>query len=155
MTAVGVAEELFFQLHPLYYRSELVIKFASLESRVSEERTAELHRLERACFTGLLGLAEQAAAAGELKLPAPLQPADVCLGFWALATGLFGAVQSYGPMLGTFGVADPVAGFRRTFQGMLDGLGWKPPAGKWDWAAACRRIEQDVFAEEVRQAAGR
>ena len=154
MTAVGVAEELFFRLHPLYYRSELVIKFASLESRVSADRTAELHRLERTCFTGLLGLAEEAAAAGELKLPPPLRPPDVCLGFWALATGLFGAVQSYGPMLATFGVADPVAGFRRTFQAVLDGLGWKPLTGKWDWAAACRRIESEVFAAEVRQVAG-
>ena len=110
MTAVGVAEELFFRLHPLYYRSELVIKFASLESRVSTERTTALNRLEQTCFTGLLGLTEQATAAGELTLPAPLKPVDVCLGFWALATGLFGAVQSYGPMLATFGVADPWPG---------------------------------------------
>ena len=152
MAAVGVAEELFFRLHPLYYRSELVIKFAALESRVSPERTAELHRLEQTCFAGLLRLAEQATAAGELTLPVPLKPTDVCLGFWALATGLFGAVQSYAPMLATFGVADPVAGFRRTFGGMLDGLGWKPLTIEWDWAGTYRRIEQDVFAEEARRA---
>ena len=152
MAAVGVAEELFFRLHPLYYRSELVIKFASLESRVSAERTAELGRLEQTCFTGLLGLTEQASAAGDLKLPAPLQPADVCLGFWGLATGMYGAVQGYAPMLAAFGVADPVAGFRRMFECMLDGLGWKPLTTEWDWAASYRRIETGVFAEEVRQA---
>ena len=150
MTAVGVAEELFFRLNPLYYRSELVIKFAALESRVSAERTAELHRLEKSCFAGLLGLTEEAIATGELTLPAPLKPADVCLGFWALATGLFGAVQSYGPMLSTFGVADPVAGFRQVFQGMLDGLGWRPLTTEWDWADAYRRIDREGFAAEAR-----
>ena len=151
MTAVGVAEELFFRLHPLYYRSELVIKVASLESRMSLERTAELRRLEQACFSGILGLTEQASAAGELTLPAPLKPADLCLGFWSLATGMFGAVPNYAPMLGTFGVADPLAGFRRVLQGMLDGLGWRPLTTEWDWADAYRRIERGAFDEEMRR----
>ena len=151
MTAVGIAEELFFRLNPLHYRSELVIKLGSLASRVSPERTAELHRLEQACFAGLLKLTEEATAAGELASPTPLKPADVCLGFWALATGMFGAVENYGPMLGTFGVAEPIAGFRRLFQAMLDGLGWRPLATEWDWADAGRRIEQVAFAEEIRR----
>ncbi len=153
MTALGVAEELFFRLHPNYYRTELVIKLASLESRVSAGRTAELHRLEQTCFTGILRLAEQAVAAGELALPAPLKPADACLAFWSLASGTFGAVQNYAPMLGDFGVADPLAGFRRTLQAVLDGLGWRPLTTEWDWADAVARIERGAFAEEVRRAA--
>ena len=152
MAALGVAEELFFRLNPLYYRSELVIKFAAMENRVSAERTATLHQLEQECFTGLLSLTEQASAAGDLTLPPPLKPADMCLGFWALSTGLFGAVQSYAPMLSRFGVNKPVAGFRRMFEGMLDGLGWRPLTSEKDWAKTYQRIDTEVFAEELRQA---
>ncbi len=148
MTAIGVAEEQFFRHHSYNYRSEQIIKLASLEERASPERTADLHRLEQACFSGLLRITNEAVMAGELQLTPPFGEADVCLGVWASLSGTFGVAQNYRPLLDAVGLADPLAGLRRVLQATFDGLGWRPLTAEWDYAETYQRIEREVFPGE-------
>lgn len=147
MTAIGVAEEQFFLKHPYHYRSEQVIKLASLEDRASTERTADLHRLEQACFGGLLRVTHEAVLAGDLQPPPPLGEADLCLGFWAILSGTFGVTQNYRPLLDAVGLANPLGGLRRVLQATFDGLGWRPLTTDWDYAVTYRRIDHEIFPD--------
>lgn len=149
MLAIEVGEELSFRQNPHHMGSELVIKMAGLENRVSSARRDTLQSLERDCFSLAVRVIEEAVAAGDLSLRSPLTSGDV--GFMIMATkwGTFSTVQNYRPLLVHFGLTTPLTTFRLHLQALLDGLGWRPLSSEHDYQDTYRRILKEIFAEDA------
>jgi AcrR family transcriptional regulator len=148
MLAIGVADELFVRLHPTYFRSELVIKMAEMESRVSPDRRETIERLDQQCFSWVLKIIESAIARGDLCVPAPRKPSDLVFAVFSLAIGTSTIIMNFCPLLEKFQIADPFASYRENAQVLLDGFGWKPLRAEWDYAATYQRIAQEIFPDE-------
>ncbi len=153
MLAIGVADELFVRLHPSYFRSELVIKMANLESRVSPERTEILGKLDQQCFSFLMKIIDVALDRGDLTFAEPSQPADLVFALFSLAIGSSTVIMNFCPLLEKFQIADPFASCRENAQILLDGFAWKPLRSDWDYAATYQRIATEIFPDECQRIA--
>lgn len=152
MMAIGVAEELFVRLHPHYFHSELIIKMASLKERVSSERLEDLRQEQNQCFGKVRGIVQDAIECGDLVLHPKLTPADIVMGLWSLNMGSYSLVHTDREMLIENGVTTPFTGVRVHCHALLDGYGWKPLVGEWDYEQTYGRILREVFPEECLQA---
>lgn len=151
--AVGMADELFVRLHPHYFRSEMVVRLADLGDRVSPERLAAVDASERNCCGNVLELLREAVACGDLPLAPGQAPQDVLFAVLALSIGANHAMFNYQSLLQRMEIASPLAAYREATQTLLDGFGWKPLRAEWNYEETLRRITQEVFADEWRQAA--
>jgi AcrR family transcriptional regulator len=151
MLAIGIADEIFVRLHPSYFRSELVIKMAELETRASPERRVILDSLDQKCFSCVRQIIDEAIARGELSLCAPSGPSDLVFALFSMAIGASTAIMNFCPLLEKFQIADPFLSYRENVQLMLDGFGWKPLRTVWDYAGTFRRIALEIFPDESRQ----
>ncbi len=152
MLAVGVADELFVRLHPHHFHSELVIELADLGDRATPERRATLQKLESDCITRLVGLVQDSIDAGDLELPADLQPADLVSVLWGLSLGYHLVMQNHRPLLAQHGVTAPFRIMRMHLDRLADGYDWRPLSRDWDYTATYRRITREVFADECLRA---
>jgi len=151
MLAIGFADELFVRLHPSYFQSELVIKMANLKSRVSQERTEILEKLDQQCFSFLMRIIEEAVERGDLKFAEPSQPADLVFALFALAIGSSTVIMNFCPLLEKFKIADPFASLRQNAQLLLDGFAWKPLRSEWNYASTYQRIATELFPDECQR----
>jgi AcrR family transcriptional regulator len=150
--ALNAAEEVFVKLQPLHFRCEMLIKVDDYAERASQERRTELEVLEVRCIGLLRGVVEDAVRLGDLKLADHRSSGDVVVGFAALHIGTFMLMHNFSQMLKVAAVADPLRALRNQVADYLDGLGWRPLSGEVDPAAVYRRILNEVFPEESRQA---
>ena len=148
MHGIGVADEVFARLYPHAFRSELIIKMADLEDRASDERRDALRAEEHRCLVVARGSSRRPSRRATWRRRPPsarfvrrrverhrhphhrlqLSPADV---------------RGRGRR--------PVRLLRENVSVLLDGFGWKPLSGEWDYAATHRRILWEVFADESRR----
>ncbi|QJW95711.1 TetR/AcrR family transcriptional regulator [Frigoriglobus tundricola] len=152
MQALSAAEEIFVTLQPLHFRSEMLIKVDDFAHRASDERRAELERLEGRCLGAIHGIVNEAARIGDLVLPAHRSAGDVVTGFAALHIGTFMVINSFPQMLRAMAITDPLRVLRDQVSVHLDGLNWRPLSNAYDSAMTYRRVLREVFPEESRQA---
>lgn len=153
MVAIGEAIEVFVHLHPDHFKSEQVIRAASVRDKTSPARQADLARCELRCMSAATGIVRDAVAAGDLTLPADMTPEELTFGLWATSCGVFSIVAG-GFDLALLGVPDPIATYHRTIDRLLDGLGWQPLASDWDFDAVQARVRAEVFPDEWARLAG-
>ena len=152
MMAIGIAEELFVRLNPLHFHTEQIIKLGALHERASHERVAELQKEVGQCFQSLVGVVQAGIDEGDLVLSNGSQPADIVLGLWGLNYGIFTIMHTEQLLLTENGVVTPFNTVRESCHRLLDGYGWRPLAGEWDYEQTYRRILREVFAAESLQA---
>jgi AcrR family transcriptional regulator len=148
IVALGVADGLFALLYPHYFRSELIISMADLESRVSEERYQELVRQEGSVVGLLREAVQEAVGAGDLSLQPPLTVEGAVFGLFSMAVGAHTAAVNFAPVLRELGGGPPLVMLHANFQALLDGLGWRPFRSEWDYDATYGRIALEIFPEE-------
>ena len=150
MTAIGVADEIFVTNFPLHARTEKLIHSAAIQSKADQERLLSVANCERRCFDIGLGIVRDAIAQGDLVLPEGIGPEVVTFGLWSVSVGAH-FIASGGQAMPFGGDEDPQRGLEWNQQTLLDGYGWKPLSSEWDYDATRRRIEDEVFAEEIRE----
>jgi AcrR family transcriptional regulator len=151
MLAVQVSDEVFGCLHPHHFHSELVIRMAGLDNRVSEPRREQLAQSEAWCIDRLVGLVSEAFKAGEIPASGGHTPESVVLGLVSLVIGLYVGALNFPAIKSKLILAEPCSYMRRNFDVYLDGLGWSPLSGEWDYETTLHRIKRELFAEEFRQ----
>ncbi len=151
MLAVGIADKVFVRLHPSYFRSELVIKMADLETRVSPERRNVLDLLDQKCITCVREIVDSAVQRGELTFSPSSGPSDLVFALFSMAIGANTAIMNFCPLLEKLQLADPFNSYLGNVQILLDGFGWKPLRTEWDYAATLRQIATEIFPDESRQ----
>jgi hypothetical protein len=151
MVAMGEADELFFRLYPQHYRSLQLVRVAS---QLNESQQAQVEK-HCACENQVVGIisavVHDAVRAGDLALQGGARPGELAFTMWALAFGARALMNSR-TAAAQLGVADGGALMRGHVSMLLDAVGWRPLLDEWDYEGTRRRIQQELFAEEWRQA---
>jgi AcrR family transcriptional regulator len=87
-------------------------------------------------------VAREAVANGDLDLAGGITVEEVMFGLDAFSQGMFERICSSPPPAG---VGDPRVVLRRLGGRLLDGLGWRPLSGEWNYRATMARIYAEVF----------
>ncbi len=147
ITAIGVADETLVLAFPEFQQTEHVLNVASIQEKCSDERQQALVDAHARCMTCVQNIILDAIAAGDLTLHDSQAPQHVVYGLWAMAVGAHAIAESK-KMLPVLGLADPVTVKQDNQQILLDGYGWAPLSGEWDYEATRDRVRQEVFADE-------
>lgn len=150
MFAIGVADMLFVQRNPDYFRiaqysiCEVVWKAASLERR------QELMEANDPLTRILIDIVAEARAAGDLDLSGQ-SAQELSTGIWGMVSGYHNLAHAEG-LLEDFSVRKPYLLMCRHLQYLLNGFGWKPltePADKRSLDALVKRICKEVFDDAI------
>lgn len=148
MLAIGVADELFSLRDPHHYRSEFVIKLASLRERASPERRETLAQLEQDCFGPIVGIVQSAIELRDLVLPSPAAVHSLVYSVVTMALGTHLSVLNDCPVANALGITDPISVLRDNLLTLFDGFGWKPLRAEWDYTATYHRIRSEIFHDD-------
>lgn len=149
--AVGAAAEIFMRLYPHHEQAEKLIKSESIREKVSEKRREELNYAESRCVGVALGIVRDALAQGDLELPDDHGAEGLTFGLWSLYMGSFQIIDM-GILRSSLGIEDPRALLLRNAQTLLDGVGWRPLSGEFDYLASRARALREVFPAEAGEA---
>lgn len=154
LAAVGIAADLFVELHPLHFRCEGIIGAHSIREKTSEARIQRLEDSEFGCMNVVLGLVRDAVAQGDLRYEDPTTPQTIVLGLWSMASGYHQmAASEDGRLERKLGIeAQDGNALFACYQRYLDGFGWAPLSHEWDYAESVERARREVFAEELARA---
>jgi AcrR family transcriptional regulator len=152
MYALNAAEEIFVKLQPLHFRCEMLIKMGDYSKRASAERRSDLEAIEDRCLSSVRGVVEQAVRNQELTLPAHRSIGDIVICFAAMHIGTFTILNNFPEILVNERVDHPLRALRDLIVVYMDGLGWRPLSAESDPEPSYRRILEEVFPNESRQA---
>lgn len=152
ITAIGVGAALFFQLYPDHFHIEHTVRITSIKEKTSEQRRMCLERCEASCSEIVLGVINDAVAAGDLVIDGDFGVGQVGFGLWSLTFGGY-SLAATSPSLANLGIHDPILAIRNNCSRLLDGVGWKPLAKDLDLPNLIERIQRELFAPEIAQLA--
>jgi AcrR family transcriptional regulator len=151
MTAILTAHQLFVKLHPREFGNMQIIKTVSIRDKIAEDSRTDLQLAEDSCMFLIGGIIQEAIAAGDLHL-VNVKPFELLFSMWATAFGS-SMLQASDIPLAQKGITDADQVMRRHCRFVLDGYGWQPLSRDWDYDATQRRINAELFAEEIAQLA--
>jgi len=153
MAAIGVAYQLFIRLHPDHFDMEQIVGAPSIWEKTSPEGREKMNACKGRCIGIIDGVIRDAIAQGDLELPQSVAPDDLRFGLWALALGGHSLIASSpGDSLADYGVRNPFVALDHMSTMLLDGFGWQPLSSQHDYEETYRRIQQEVFSDEMRAA---
>ena len=68
MVAIGAALDLFVRLYPQHFRAEQITMAESLRAKTSDQRQGQLLAAEQGCMGVVVGLVNDAVAAGDVEI---------------------------------------------------------------------------------------
>ncbi len=148
MAAVGLAAEMFARIYPHYIQVEQVVRLHSVWEKTSENRRNLMRMCEAQCMGIVGGIVRDAVAAGDLTLPAGIEPEHVVFGLWAMNYGVQSFASS-GESLAELGISDPAKSLRDNCNHLMDGFRWKPLASELDYDECQTRVATEVFPHEA------
>ena len=153
MAAIGMGEELFVRMHPQHWESSKIIDSRSIRQKMSPQRQKAVLACEFRCSDIVTGIVRDAVAQGDLELQHGDTPETLTFGLWSMAFG--------GHMLAPMEEDLLQKGYdhignmsQRNYRVLLDGYGWRPLSGEWDYDATDKRIAEEVFSAEFEAAFG-
>ncbi|MEM1026502.1 MAG: helix-turn-helix domain-containing protein [Planctomycetota bacterium] len=152
VTAIGVADRLFVTQHPDHFRIENLADLDEVFAKTTEERQENRRRIKRSMMDALDAIVADAVAADDLTLPEGVPYCQVMYGLWTLSVGHHTLETSRD----TTESMALKAGWRplwNNYLALLDGYGWTPLSGDWDYVATRDRIVAEIFPEFDRAAA--
>ncbi|HVS16628.1 MAG TPA: TetR/AcrR family transcriptional regulator [Thermoanaerobaculia bacterium] len=127
---------------------ELLVASTSLRAKTSRRRQDDLKVLDVRAIGLASSVVREAIAAGDLRLPSPLCPEDLLFVLWASRWGASNLRRSDTP-LEQAGITNPTLAVDLSLGLLLDGYGWRPLSGEWDYKETRRRVTEEVFPEAV------
>lgn len=138
MAAMGEASRFYAQNFAHHLRVIKLIEAEMLLARVSESEGEAMARHDLAIFELLVGIVREGVSAGDLSFGPGESAEALVFSLWALTDGTFGALNGGAP-LARVGISDPFAEVIVSASRLLDGYGWRPLSGEWDYAATLER----------------
>ncbi len=143
--AIGFACCHFAKVYPDYYNVEMMLKSHSFWEKADEIRQQQYGMQAGRCFRIMHRVVTEALQSGDLPT-SKLSPEQTVFAIAATATGSHILARS-GHMAMLAGIDDPLKALCRNTDVLLDGLGWKPLSGEWDYHATDTRINKEIFPE--------
>jgi AcrR family transcriptional regulator len=145
MLAIGEVEVL---LAPRDLPVELLVASTSLRAKTSRQRQDDLQALDVRAIGLTTSVVREAIADGDLTLPSKMCPEDLTFVLWSSLWGAYNLILSDTP-LQQAGVARPELAQALSTAVMLDGYGWKPLSGEWNYKETRRRVHAEAFPPDL------
>lgn len=153
MCAIGIACEIFPLLWPEEATVQLHLLSATVLEKAEPARQAALDTVETGCWECVCGIVRDAVASGDLGLDGIAEqgdrtPEQLTMGLWSTVIGA--ETLNTPRMRRKMSLEDPGRVSRWNCHRMMDGYGWQPLWGSWDYQDSYRRIAAEVFEPEFR-----
>lgn len=148
MAAVGVADRIFAEGYPEHFHTEHLLRLNSVWDKTSPERQEALKQAADGCHGACGAIIELAIRSGDLDMT-PEQGRQM---FFLLMTASLGThLLAKDPVLLELLQidADPYLAQRPNYDAYLDGCNWRPLSNEWDYGETYRRIENELYADEL------
>ncbi len=147
MFGVGIADAILARLAPHGFPLLQFIRTPSLWEKGSPERQATFFQHSQSCVRVALEVIRQGRTTGDLPQDAPPEE-QILSGLISLSKGAHLLADDPGPLFSNTAI-DPLGALFTNYHLYLDGCGWRPLRAEWDYEASRKRIEQELFAEEL------
>jgi AcrR family transcriptional regulator len=143
--AVGFACCHFAEVHPDYYNAEMMLKSLSFWEKADEVRQHQYAMQGGRCFRVMHKLVTEGLQSGDLP-PSSMSSERIVFSIASTAVGSHIMVRNKHALM-MAGIEEPLNALCQNVSLLLDGLGWKPLTGEWDYDAVDRRIKKELFPE--------
>ncbi|MEL6330247.1 MAG: helix-turn-helix domain-containing protein [Planctomycetota bacterium] len=143
--AIGVADAIFIRRHPDHFAVESILDLESIASKITDERREQWIRTKSAMMDVLTQIVRDAIDAGDLRLPEGTPLCAPLYGLWTQSVGHYRITSS--EPLPPFENVDLRRVLWQNYGRILDGYGWRPLSGDWDYGASANQISESVFGE--------
>lgn len=132
---------------PTLFLAILTAQTPSIKEKASTERLAIQADLDREIKQMCDSFIQDAIACGDLKVGPGLGVAQLTFASWGMAFGTNALLS-----------VDDIPSIDRLQRGntpllnaslLMDGMGWTPLSSEWDYQATWKKIEKEVFSEEL------
>ena len=151
--AMVQAYELFVRLFPHHFKAENLTQNESIREKASVELQKKLQAAEQRNIGIVTGVIRDAIAQGDLQSIYHHTPEELTFGLWAGCYGAYVLMDADIP-LEAFGIKDPISVCRHNVHALLDGFGWRPLSGEWNYEQTYERVWKEIFPQERRMVEG-
>jgi len=153
MLAVAEATQLFARLYPDDTRIFQIMNGEAITQKGSKESLWRLRLSANHTVAILRGIIRDAVAQGDLAFEGDRSAEDLVFHLWLLGEAGKATVSSWMPPT-EMGVEDTFGSLIRSSQVLVDAYGWRPLSSEWDYGETMRRIREEVFGAESKEAYG-
>ncbi|OEF06720.1 TetR/AcrR family transcriptional regulator [Vibrio genomosp. F10] len=146
--ALHVAYRIYARMEPVLSTCAIMAKSPWVLEKASPERVAGLNALEEMVISQADELVGLAADVGDLKFSSGIGSDAIVFANWSIAFGSNALTQNASNSHCINRLQDPFSVLHNANM-LLDGLGWKPLSSEWDYRKTWRRVESELFSEEV------
>jgi AcrR family transcriptional regulator len=150
IAAVGIAQTLYAQLHPIEMQNMQVIKSAAVREKVSTEKQLELLKIEQKVTGIVLEIVRDAINDGDIPKDQPSIPDSIVLGLWTMGYGS-NLLNMSGIPFKKLGMHEPLEMVWINSHKLLDSYQWQPLSSEFDIYELRNRLCNELFPEEIKQ----
>ncbi|HDM8056277.1 TetR/AcrR family transcriptional regulator [Vibrio harveyi] len=146
--AMHVGYRIYARMEPVLSTCAIVAKTPWVIEKASPARLNELNKLEEEVISGADALVNHAVEIGDLKFSPAVGADAIVFANWSIAFGSNALAQNASNSRCIQRLQDPLSVLHNANM-LLDGLGWLPLSTDWDYRKTWRRVEQELFSEEI------
>ncbi|MFM2577994.1 TetR/AcrR family transcriptional regulator [Vibrio fortis] len=146
--ALHVAYRIYARMEPVLSTCAIMAKSPWILEKASPTRVQELNQLEEMVIQHADELVNRAVEAGDLKFSSGIGSDAIVFANWSIAFGSNALNQNASNSHCIQRIQDPYSVLHNANM-LLDGLNWQPLSSEWDYKKTWRRVEQELFSEEV------
>ncbi len=146
--AVHYSYQLYARLHPTLFMAVLSSKAPGVREKTSAERTQVMDALEFQINNFSDQMFRDAVADGSLVLAAHLSIETLSFSNWAMSFGT-NALATGATEATAVNRLDPNTILLQNISILLDGMNWQPLSKDWDYQNTWKRVEKEIFAEDI------
>lgn len=139
--------QVYVRMEPVASMMIMISKSPWITEKASEERVRKRGELEKEIFNMVYALVQQAVEEGDLQYSGGMGADAIVFANWSL---LFGA-NALSQTARSESIEQMECPYSTLFNAnvLLDGLRWTPLSTEWDYYKSWRRIEKELFSEEL------
>ncbi len=150
IAAIGIAQSLYAQLHPLETQNMQIIKSPAIREKVSEEKQLRLFQQEQNITSIVLEIVRDAINDNDIPKDQPHIPHSIMLGLWTMGYGSNLLSMTAIPFE-KLGMQDPLEMAWVNSHKLLDSYQWQPLSSEFDIYELREKLYKELFPEEIKQ----
>jgi len=150
IAAIGIAQTLYSQLHPIEMQNMQVIKSAAVREKISAEKQLSLLQLEQKVTGIVLEIVRDAINAGDIPKDQPFIPDSIVMGLWTMGYGS-SLLNISGIPFKKLGMQEPLEMSWVNSHKLLDSYQWQPLSSEFDIYELRSKLCNELFSEEMKQ----
>ena len=150
IAAIGLAESLYAQLHPVEIQNMQIIKTVTVREKVSEEKQLLLFQKEQKITGIVLEIVRDAINDNDIPKDQPFIPDSIVLGLWTMGYGSNLLSMTDIPFE-KLGMQNPLEMAWVNSHKLLDSYQWKPLSTEFDIYALREKLCKELFSQEMKQ----